>query len=143
LPSPTEGEDTIADYAHIGLTLGRHPLAQLRERLRRMRFAAAADLHALPDGSAGRAAGLVTCRQRPGTASGVVFLTLEDETGYVNVVVWGSLASTQRRELLGATLLGVQGRVQKEGAVTHLIAWRLTDHSRMLGKLSVSSRDFH
>lgn len=143
LTAPTEGEDTMADYAHLGLTLGRHPLAQLRERLQRMRLVTAADFAGLPDGCTTRTAGIVTCRQRPGTAGGVVFVTLEDETGYVNVVVWDALVKKQRRELLGALLLGVEGRVQKEGAVVHLIARRLVDHSRLLGKLAVQSRNFH
>lgn len=143
LTAPTEGEDTMADYVHTGLTLGRHPIAQLRERLRRMRFVTAVDFADLPDGHITRTAGIVTCRQRPGTASGVVFLTLEDETGHVNVVVWNTLVRKQRRELLGASLLGVEGKVQKEGDVVHLIARRLVDHSSMLGQLSVESRDFH
>jgi error-prone DNA polymerase len=96
-----------------------------------------------PHGSLARAAGLVTCRQRPDTASGVVFVTLEDETGTVNVVVWRDLVERQRRELLGARLLGVEGAIERDGEVVHLIARRLTDHSRLLGALLVPSRDFH
>jgi error-prone DNA polymerase len=143
LPAPGEGEDVTADYRSLGFTLGRHPLALLRPRLRRMRLASAAELAALPDGRPGRAAGIVTCRQRPATASGVVFVTLEDETGFVNVVVWNRLVESQRRELLGSRLLAVYGVVQREGAVVHLVAHRLVDHSRLLGSLATSSRDFH
>ncbi|HZM45056.1 MAG TPA: error-prone DNA polymerase [Burkholderiales bacterium] len=143
LAAPGEGEDIVADYRSLGLTLGRHPLALLRPRLKRMRLASAAELAALPDGRPGRTAGIVTCRQRPGTASGVVFVTLEDETGYVNVVVWRRLVESQRRELLGSRLLGVYGVIQREGEVLHLVAHRLVDHSRLLGRLATSSRDFH
>jgi len=143
LPAPREGDDLLADYQSLGLTLGRHPLALLRERLARMRLSTAAQLHALSNGKPARTAGLVTCRQRPGTAEGVIFVTLEDETGHVNVVVWRDLVERQRRELLGARLLGVEGVLQKEGDVVHLVARRLTDHSRLLGGLVMSSRDFH
>jgi error-prone DNA polymerase len=140
---PTEGEDIVADYQSLGLTLGRHPLALLRGRLRRLRLATASELLALPDGRPARTAGLVTCRQRPSTAKGVVFVTLEDETGYVNVVVWSDLVEQQRRELLGSSLLGVEGRIQREGEVVHLVARQLTDHTRLLGRLTAESRDFH
>jgi error-prone DNA polymerase len=90
-----------------------------------------------------RAAGLVTCRQRPDTASGVVFVTLEDETGCINVVLWRDLVERQRREMLGARLLGVQGMIERDGEVVHLIARRLFDHSELLGPLAAASRDFH
>jgi len=90
-----------------------------------------------------RAAGIVTCRQRPATASGVIFVTLEDETGYVNLVVWNDLAERQRRELLGSRLLAVQGEVQRQGSVVHVLARRLEDLSPMLGRLATSSHDFH
>jgi error-prone DNA polymerase len=143
LPAPSEGNDLVADYATLGLTLGRHPLALLRPRLQRMRLASAADLHASPNGKAGRTAGIVTSRQCPGTANGVVFVTLEDETGYVNVVVWRHLVEKQRRELLSSSLLGVHGVIQREGEVMHLVAHRLVDHTRLLGRLTTSSRDFH
>ena len=90
-----------------------------------------------------RCVGLVTCRQRPDTASGVIFVTLEDETGCMNIVVWRSLVERQRRELLGARLLGVDGVIERDGDVVHLIARRLSDHSRLLGQLLARSRDFH
>jgi len=143
LSAPTEGEDLVADYATLGLTLGRHPLALLRRRLQRMRLSTAADLRRLSHGQFAMTAGIVTGRQRPGTAGGVVFITLEDETGHANVVVWNRLVEKQRRELLESSLLGVSGIVQREGEVVHLVAHRLFDHSRLLGTLPVASRDFH
>ena len=143
LASPSEGEDIVADYSSIGLTLGRHPLTLLRERLQRMRLATASQLREMPDGRLARTAGIVTCRQRPGTAQGVVFVTLEDETGYTNVVVWNDLVERQRKELLGARLLGVEGYMQNQGGVVHLVARRLIDHSPLLGRLLTDSRDFH
>ncbi|GAB4167759.1 MAG: error-prone DNA polymerase [Rhodocyclaceae bacterium] len=143
LPAPSEAEDLAADYRSLGLTLGRHPLALLRERLSALRFETAARLNTHPDRSLARAAGLVTCRQRPGTAGGVVFLTLEDETGLANVIVHPALARRQHRELASASLLGVLGRIEREGEVAHLVAGRLVDHSALLGALEVRSRDFH
>ena len=141
----------MADYQSLGFTLGRHPLALLRNHLGKLKIVKAENLCLLPHGSLARAAGLVTCRQRPDTASGVVFVTLEDESGCVNVVVWRSLLERQRRELLGARLLGVEGVIEREGRVVHLIARRLEDHSRLLvrlqggspGGLRLRSRDFH
>ena len=143
LSTPTEGENLVADYASTGLTLGRHPLALLRPRLARMRFAAAEEIRGLPSGSLVRAAGIVTGRQRPGTASGTVFVTLEDETGTINVIVWRDLTERQRRELLGARLMGVEGVLEREGEVMHLVARRLSDHSALLGRIATQSRDFH
>lgn len=139
----TEGQDLVADYASLGLTLGRHPLALLRERLKQERMVTAAELGTFPHGRLARATGLVINRQRPGTASGVTFLTLEDETGQINVVVWRDLAERQRRELLGARLLAVYGVLERQGEVSHLIAGRLRDFTPLLGKLVTHSRDFH
>ncbi|HTM61559.1 MAG TPA: error-prone DNA polymerase [Burkholderiales bacterium] len=143
LAAPTEGADIVADYASLGLTLGRHPLALLRGKLKAMGLGDAQDLHELPHGSPARVAGLVTCRQRPDTASGVVFVTLEDETGNMNIVVWNRLVDRQRRELLGARLLGVHGTIERDGDVVHLVARRLVDHTALLGPLETASRDFH
>jgi error-prone DNA polymerase len=143
LSAPSEGEDLIADYASLGLTLGRHPLALLRPHLATKHMATAIDLKSLPHGRPIRVTGLVTGRQRPGTASGVIFVTLEDETGMINVVVWSELAERQQRELLGSRLMEVHGRLEKEGEVTHLIAARLADRSHLLGDLMTGSRDFH
>ncbi len=143
LPAPTEGQNVVADYASVGLTLGRHPVALLRPELRKLRLLSAEEIRHVPHGTMARAAGIVTCRQRPGTASGVVFVTLEDETGTINVVVWGRSAAAQRRVLLGARLMAVHGHVEREGEVIHLIAGKLVDHSRLLGTLLTRSRDFH
>ena len=143
LRPPTEGEDLVADYASLGLTLGRHPLALLRGRLAGMRLATAEEIRRLPHGRRARACGIVTGRQRPDTASGVVFVTLEDETGYINVVVWRDLGERQRRELLGARLMAVHGVIEREGEVVHLVARRLVDESELLGRLVTHSRDFH
>jgi error-prone DNA polymerase len=146
LAMPSEGEDIVADYASLGLTLGRHPVALLRTRLDRLGLHSAEKLREQAHGSMARAAGLVTCRQRPDTASGVIFVTLEDETGTVNVFVWTNVAERQRRELLTAQLLGVEGRIERDGEVVHLVARRLSDHSRLLarlaGPLAARSRDF-
>ena len=147
LVAPREGEEIVADYARLGLTLGRHPLALLRSRLAARRYLAAGELRACGDRAVVRCAGLVTGRQRPETASGMIFVTLEDETGCANVVVFNDLACRQRRLLLGSRLLGVAGQLQVEGqgehAVVHLVAKRLFDHSELLGSLLTSSRDFH
>jgi len=143
LRAPREGEDIVADYSHLGLSLRRHPVALLRSRLEERSFLSAVRLRAGINGSIVRAAGLVITRQRPGTASGVTFVTLEDETGHVNLIVWQDLAERQRRELLGSRLLGVIGELQLEGEVMHVIAHRLIDLSRWLGSLSARSRDFH
>jgi len=142
LPAPSMGESIVADYASLGFTLGPHPLALLRSRLARLRVVTAERLHCCAHGAAVRAAGLVTCRQRPDTASGVVFVTLEDETGHVNVVVWRALVERQRRALMGASLLAVQGIIERDGDVVHLVAHRLQDYSAFLGQLSARSRNF-
>ncbi len=142
LRRPSEGEDIVADYGQLGLTLGRHPLALLRPHLTRRRFISSASLHSLPNGRRARAAGLVITRQRPGTATGVTFLTLEDEFGTINVVVWSDLAERQRALVLGGRLLGVNGVIEKADGVLHLVAARLEDHSALLGGLVTSSRDF-
>ena len=143
LRTPTEGEDLVADYAATGLTLGRHPLALLRPRLARLGLMTAEELKDVSHGKPARIAGIVTNRQRPDTASGVVFVTLEDETGYANIVVWSRVAERQRRALLGSRLLAVHGTVEREGDVIHLVAGRLVDHTPLLGRLATRSRDFH
>jgi error-prone DNA polymerase len=139
----TEGQNLVADYDSLGLTLGRHPLALLRDTLRAQRLVTAAELRTFPHGRLTRAAGLVIGRQRPGTASGVTFVTLEDETGQINVVVWRDLGERQRRELLGARLLAVYGVLERQGEVAHLIAGYLKDLTPLLGDLVTQSRDFH
>jgi error-prone DNA polymerase len=143
LPAPSKGENLIADYRHLGLTLRPHPLTLLRRQLAERRFIPAAELKRSGHRALVRAAGIVVGRQRPGTATGIVFMTLEDESGLVNVVVHPQLAEKQRRELLGASLLGIYGQLQVEGEVVHLVAKRLVNLSTWLGKLETSSRDFH
>jgi error-prone DNA polymerase len=143
LPAPTEGENVVADYASLGLTLGRHPLELLRLELRKHRILTAEEIRRIPHGSQTRVAGIVTCRQRPGTASGVVFVTLEDETGFINVVVWGRSAVAQRRTLLGAQLMAVHGHIEREGEVIHLVAGKLVDYTHLLNNLITRSRNFH
>ncbi|WP_340642723.1 error-prone DNA polymerase [Rhodocyclus gracilis] len=143
LAVPSEGEDIVADYASLGLTLGRHPLALLRRALQARRFLCATELRTAGDRQLVRVAGIVTCRQRPGTASGIIFVTLEDESGLTNVVVHAPLVERQRRELLSARLLGVFGQISREGAVVHLVAKRLVDLSAWLGRVPTASRDFH
>jgi error-prone DNA polymerase len=139
---PSQVDDTRADYASTGLTLGRHPIALLRPVLRRRRAITARELCALPHGTRVRACGLVTMRQRPMTASGTLFLTLEDETGFVNVVVWPRLYEKQRAEILGAPVLAVDGVMETDGDVHHLIADRVHDFSHLAEGLSTRSRDF-
>jgi len=139
---PSEVDDTRADYASTGLTLGRHPIALLRPVLRRRRAITARELNGLQHGTRIRACGLITMRQRPATASGTIFLTLEDETGFVNAVVWPRLWEKQRAEILGASVLAVDGVVETDGDVHHLIAERVHDFSHLAGGLNSKSRDF-
>ncbi|WP_165185428.1 error-prone DNA polymerase [Paraburkholderia dioscoreae] len=170
LPQAAESREIVDDYASLGLTLNRHPLALLRARLARQRFRSAAELAACQHGTLARACGIVTVRQRPGTANGTVFVSIEDETGSINVIVWPSLVEKQRKVLLGASLLAVYGVLQRDdgvatggnhadngvhanqagkakqkhkGEVIHLVAHRLEDHSEWLGELATASRDFH
>ena len=142
LPTPTEAQNIWADYAHLGWSLGRHPLALLRPRLKSMRSVSAEELHACPPNSNVWVSGLVTGRQRPGDGN-TIFLTLEDETGNTNVIVWHRVAEMQREALLGARLLSVWGTIERSSGVLHLVARELRDHSALLGKLDVRSRDFH
>lgn len=142
LPLPTVAEDLMADYATLGTTLGPHPLALLRRQLAAKRFRSSQDLLHLENDRTLSVAGLVIGRQRPGTASGVTFVTLEDEFGMVNVVVWRDLAERQRKVLVGSQLLQVFGRLESKSGVRHLIAQRLYDLTPLLTGLDVRSRDF-
>jgi error-prone DNA polymerase len=142
LRAPSEGEDIVADYRTFGLTLGRHPLALLRAKLATGGWITAEVVAGLPDGAPVRTGGIVVTRQRPGPAGGVVFATLEDETGYVNLVIWSRIADAHRKVLLGARLLGVDGRLQRAGEVRHIVVDRLEDRSALLGALTAPSRDF-
>ena len=152
LPDTPEGENILFDYRATGLTLRRHPLALLRPRLAQQGLLSADDLNALPDGEEVAACGIVTLRQQPQTAKGTIFITIEDETGPVNVIVWKSLRETQRAEVMHARLLAVHGVWQRSeesgtapgyGAVRNLVARRLEDLTPLLGRLGTTSRDFH
>ncbi|PXW23331.1 error-prone DNA polymerase [Paraburkholderia caballeronis] len=143
LPRASEGAEIVADYASLRLTLNRHPLELLRRGLAKQRFKTSAQLAKCRHGTLARVCGIVTVRQRPGTANGTIFVSLEDETGSVNVIVREALVESQRKELLGASLMAVAGVVQREGEVVHLVAQRLEDHSRLLGRLATESRNFH
>jgi len=143
LAEAPEGEAIALDYAATGLSLRRHPLALLRPRLARRGWKSAEELKAVRDGARVWACGIVTMRQQPETAKGVIFVTLEDETGSVNVIVWRHVRERQRTELLRSRLLAVAGhwQVSPEG-VMHLVARRLLDASAWLGRVATSSRDF-
>jgi error-prone DNA polymerase len=149
LPAAPEGEEIVGDYASLGFTLRRHPLALLRSRLARMRLASAAQLRDLQSGQTVRTCGIVMGRQRPGTANNTIFVTLEDETGNINVIVWESVAEEWREPLLKAKLLAVQGTWQRDvesgGEVRHVVATGFKDLTPLLGRLAQSnrSRDFH
>jgi error-prone DNA polymerase len=149
LPPAPEGEEIVGDYLSLGLSLRRHPLALLRPRLARMRLSSAEELRSLPSGRTVRACGIVKGRQRPQTAKGTIFVTLEDETGNVNVIVWSHVVEAWREPLLKSQLLAVQGTWQRDtdsgGEVRHLVATGFRDLSPLLGRLAESSksRDFH
>ena len=143
LPPAPEGEEVVFDYAATGLTLRRHPLALLREQLTKRGLLSAADLYNLPNGRLVRYCGLVTLRQQPETANGVIFVSLEDETGVVQVIAWRKIKEKQRKELLNSRLLAVYGTWQREGELRSLVAGHLQDLSHLLGRLAPASRDFH
>ncbi|MDC8786305.1 OB-fold nucleic acid binding domain-containing protein [Roseateles koreensis] len=143
LDTAPEEEEVLWDHAALGISLRSHPLALIRGQLAELKFSTAADLHDLPDGRAERHAGLVTVRQQPETASGVTFISLEDETGDVQLVVWRDVLERQRPDILGAKLLAVKGRWQREGEVRNIIVTFAKDLTPMLGSLSTPSRDFH
>jgi len=135
LPPMTLGQEVAEDYANLRLTLRRHPLALLRPWLGR-RVIEAARLAEIDDGRRVEVAGLVLVRQRPGTASGVIFVTVEDETGVANLVVWPTVFERFRRVVLGAQLMAVRGKVQKEGLVIHVVAETLIDRTDLLRRLA-------
>ncbi|NVK42905.1 MAG: error-prone DNA polymerase [Oceanospirillaceae bacterium] len=142
LAAPDEQSDLEEDYRHLGLSLGRHPLALLREWGALEGCLPAVALERCRPGQLVRVAGVVTNRQRPGTASGVTFVTLEDESGQVNLIVWRDTARAQRQALLGARLLKVTGVLEREGSVIHVVAGRLTDITDQWQALALRSRDF-
>ena len=140
---PSMTENVLFDYQSTGLTLRTHPLALLRQQSPFDQCRKQSELITMGNRRFVRTAGLVTCRQRPGTASGVVFLTLEDETGNINVVVWPGVQEQFRAALMTAQLLLIKGTVESRDGVTHVIASALYDHSHALSRLAVKSRDFH
>ena len=140
---PTEGQNIVSDYASVGLTLGRHPLALLRERLLRREALTAAELRKTADATKVRTAGLVLVRQSPGTAKNTTFITLEDETGQINLIVWAGTAEQYRRPFLEARLLEVRGTLQHHSDVMHVVAEEMIDRTAWLGALRVDARNFH
>jgi error-prone DNA polymerase len=143
LVAPNEGANIVADYRSMGLTLGRHPLELLRPHLQALRVVPSARLSTFRNNAWVRVAGIVTHRQRPGTASGVVFATLEDEFGIVSLIIWSKMFDQYRAEVLRSQLMMVRGRVQAEQGVIHVVAHEIEDRSTMLGALRTDSRDFH
>lgn len=142
LHAPTPGQAVLADYAQLGLSLREHPLALVRERLRERGLLSSREVGERAPGEIVHAVGLVLIRQRPGNGR-AIFVTLEDEYGGMNLLIWADLAERQRRTLLGSQLLGVVAEIQRAEGVQHLLCRRLEDHSDLLGGLAVTSRDFH
>ncbi|AQS78663.1 error-prone DNA polymerase [Xanthomonas perforans] len=141
--APRAGEEILADYRSVGLSLRQHPMALLRPQMRQRRILGLRELQGRRHGSGVHVAGLVTQRQRPATAKGTIFVTLEDEQGMINVIVWSHLALRRRRALLESRLLAVRGRWERVDGVEHLIAGDLYDLSNLLGDMQLPSRDFH
>ena len=137
LEGPAEGEEMLADYRYLGLTLGPHPMALLRGEPEFRRCRTAKELQGFCQGQFIQVAGIVTCRQRPGTATGVMFMTLEDETGNSNIVVWNSVLKRFRAELLGSRLVAVKGIVEREGIVIHVVAGQVRNLSHKLTGLAL------
>ena len=140
LKAMTAGHEVIEDYGHVGLTLRRHPVSFLRDELSKDRMLTCTEANRHPDRRRIKLAGLVLVRQRPGTAKGVTFITIEDETGVANLVVWADLYERQRRIVLTANMLGVEGRVQREGLVVHIVADKLIDLSDRLASIGETDR---
>ena len=143
IPAPEEGQDILDDYAATGLSLRRHPVALLRKRLDKLKIKRASDIEQLPGGRRVRICGLVINRQRPQTANGTVFMTLEDETGSHNLIVWKDVMDAHRLAALRARFLIVSGELQKSQGVTHIVAQKFFDASDWVGSLATRSRDFH
>ncbi|TQV85846.1 error-prone DNA polymerase [Aliikangiella coralliicola] len=143
LRAPTQVEDMVTDYQTVGLTLKKHPLAIMREKNWVEPCKRAIDLKKLRQGQFVKVSGVVTCRQRPGTASGVLFITLEDETGNMNIIVWKKTLEKFRKEILGSRLLLIKGTIERERKVVHIIAGHIKDISEKLPEFRRNSRDFH
>jgi error-prone DNA polymerase len=146
LPEIADDMEVVTDYATTGLSLKQHPVAFARKKLTRLGVISAADVQdavRFPENQRVSVCGLVLVRQRPGTASGVVFITLEDETGIVNLIVWGTVYDRYRRAARHATLLQATGHVQRQGQVIHIVVRSMTDRTSLIGPVSQNSRDFH
>jgi len=141
LPALTISEHVVQDYASTSLSLKAHPVSFLREKLAQLHITATGELNTLKDGSKVKVAGLVLVRQRPGTAGGICFMTVEDETGFANVVIFQSLFETFRKPILQARLMMIEGKLQREGEVTHVIAASCHDFSKLLRDLTPTQRD--
>jgi error-prone DNA polymerase len=139
LPLLTDAEHVVEDYSAVGLSLKAHPVSFVRKQLDSMRVLPTANLAKMTNGDAIAVAGLITVRQRPGTAKGVIFITIEDETGFANLVVWGKVFDTYRRDIVQARLLMVQGKVQIEGEVIHVIADSCYNLSYLLRNMNEDS----
>jgi error-prone DNA polymerase len=142
IPLPKAAEDMLADYVALGMTLGKHPLAFIRTKLAARRCVTSLELAKVSPGRGVRFAGIVRLRQRPETASGVTFLTLEDEHGMVNALVWKRVAEEQRRPFLESRLMAIDGRLERSEGVQHLIVHRMENYGEMLEGLTMGSRDF-
>jgi error-prone DNA polymerase len=138
----SEAREVVEDYRSIGLSLRRHPAAFLRPHFAHTGMIACADLATARDGARVTVPGIVLVRQRPGSAQGVLFITIEDETGIANLIVWPSLFERQRRLILTAGMIAARGRMQREGIVIHVVAEHLTDLSDLLRRLGQSEEDF-
>jgi error-prone DNA polymerase len=138
----TLGQNVVEDYGHTGLTLREHPVSFLRRDLADRRIITCAEAMTMRDGRWLMTAGLVLVRQRPGSAKGVMFITIEDETGIANVVVWPKLFERSRRIVLGASMMAINGRIQREGDVVHLVAQQLFDLSGDLTGLADRDQEF-
>jgi error-prone DNA polymerase len=136
LPAMSEGESVVHDYRALSLSLKAHPVSFLRSALERRRTFRCSDLDAVKDGTIVEVAGLVLVRQRPGTASGVIFATLEDETGIANIVIWNKVFDANRKVVLSSRMLAVRGKLQTDGNVIHVIAQNFTDMTPMLVKIA-------
>jgi error-prone DNA polymerase len=141
LPLMTQGEHVVQDYASTGLSLKKHPVALVREKLEMLRAIPIADMKNLKDGDPVKIAGLITVRQRPGTAKGILFMTLEDESGNANLVVWEKLFDTYRKEIVQSRLLMAEGKVQIEGEVIHLVVRRCFNVSGLLRGLTTADNE--
>jgi error-prone DNA polymerase len=138
----TEGHNVVEDYGHTGLTLRDHPIAFLRADLAKRNIVTCEEAMTARDGRWVMTAGLVLVRQKPGSAKGVMFITIEDETGPANIVVWPKLFEKRRRVVLGASLMAINGRIQREGDVVHLVAQQLFDLSSDLSGLADREMEF-